>query len=49
MVSGIQIRKTSKLAAIFSAFPQGFNTHYSNVSRIKLAPCFAGGAAKQNG
>lgn len=49
MVSGIQIRKRSKLAAIFSAFPQGFNTDYSSVSRIKPPHCFAGGAVKQNG
>jgi len=48
MVSGIQIRKRSKLATIFSPFPQGFNTDYSNVSRIKPPHCFAEGPVKQN-
>lgn len=46
--TGIQIRQRSKLTAIFFAFPQEFNTDYSNVSRIKPPHCFAGGAVKQN-
>lgn len=49
LATGIQIRQRSNLTAIFFAFPQGFNTDYSNVSRIKPPHCFAGGAFKQNG
>lgn len=43
-----EFRYRSKTAAVFSAFPQGFNRNYSNVSRIKTLHCLAGGAVKQN-
>lgn len=45
MVSGIQIRNKSKLAAVF-AFPQGFNIDYFTLSRVKAPHSLAGGAVK---